>query len=273
MSCAEDKIPNQGLPSSMRSKKSTAPDTLGENSAKALPARLPLPRQVASAIRSRIISREWEPGDQIPSEDELAKLFAVSRATVREAVSLLSVQGYLVKKRGIGTFVAQAQAISGGLESLISITEWIERHGYQAGTSYIDMKTRVPTSNERTLFQAWDLEEVMEIHRVRTANGVPVLYCVDVMPKVFAPENSGQLDESLFQYLERKWGQVVIFAQTEIDVSQATRAMAHHLQVAQDTPLLRLRQAHFNQKSLPILWSQDHFVTDRFRFEVMRHRQ
>ncbi|WP_053960691.1 GntR family transcriptional regulator [Sulfobacillus thermosulfidooxidans] len=238
-----------------------------------LPARLPLPMQVASAIRSRIIRREWEPGDQIPPEDELAKLFAVSRATIREAVSLLSVQGYLIKRRGIGTFVAESQTISGGLESLISITEWIERHGYQAGTSYIDMISRTPTPKERELFKAWEMEEVMEIHRVRTANGVPVLYCIDVLPKEFAPESPQLLDESLFQYLERQWGQVVIFAQTEIDVAPATRTMAHYLQVAENTPLLRLRQAHSNQKSLPILWSQDHFVTDRFRFEVMRHRE
>ena len=249
----------------------------GENMAgigtQGIPSRLPLPRQVASAIRSRIINGHWEPGDQIPAEDELARQFGVSRATVREAVALLTVQGYLVKRRGIGTFVAQAQAISGGLESLISITQWIEAHGYQPGTSYVEMGSRSPTAQEAEELSFWHPEMVTEIHRVRTANGVPVLYCIDVLQVSLAPKTPDSLDESLFQYLERDWGQVVIFARTAIEVTQATPSMAHHLQIDPETPLLRLRQAHFNQQSLPILLSQDHFVTDRFHFNVLRHRQ
>ena len=235
--------------------------------------RLPLPRQVASIIRSDIINGHWETGDRIPSEDELARQFAVSRATVREAISWLTLQGYLVKKRGVGTFVAQASAISGGLESLISITQWIERHGYKAGTSFVDMRRREPTAKEQEVFSAWRLDSIVEIQRVRTANGIPVLYCIDVLPGQFAADNPEALDESLFQYLEGRWGQVVIFAKSEIDVAQATRQMAQHLQIAMGTPLLRLRQVHCNQQSTPVLWSQDHFITDRFHFEVMRHRE
>lgn len=235
--------------------------------------RLPLPRQVASALRSRIIAGQWEPGDQIPSEEELAKEFGVSRATIREAVSLLTVQGYLVKRRGVGTFVGQPGAISGGLESLISITQWIERHGFRAGTSHVEILRRAATLREQELFSAWKSTEVAEIHRVRTANGVPVLYCIDILPQAFAPAADQALDESLFQYLERQWGQVIIFARSEIQVTLAQASMARHLQLAAQTPLLRLHQAHYNQNSTLLLWSQDHFVTDRFRFEVMRHRQ
>jgi len=61
--------------------------------------RLPLPKQVAQTIRTRILSGEWEPGDQIPPEEELAHEFGVSRATIREAISELAVEGYLVKRR------------------------------------------------------------------------------------------------------------------------------------------------------------------------------
>ncbi len=255
------------------SKGSHGMETVSGIGGEGLPSRLPLPRQIASAIRSRIINGHWESGDQIPPEDELARQFGVSRATIREAVALLTVQGYLIKRRGIGTFVAQAQAISGGLESLISITQWIEQHGYKPGTSYVKMSSRPPSSQEADLLSFWHLESVAEIHRVRTANGVPVLYCIDVLPASLAPETAESLDESLFQYLERQWGQVVIFARTAIEVALATPAMAHHLQIDPDTPLLRLGQAHFNQQSRPILWSRDHFVTDRFHFDVLRHRQ
>lgn len=77
--------------------------------------RVPLPQQVAATIRQYIQSGQWESGIQVPSEDEIGRMFGVSRATVREAVSDLVSQGYLVKRRGIGTFVREKHAISSGL--------------------------------------------------------------------------------------------------------------------------------------------------------------
>lgn len=50
----------------------------------------------------------YEPGDQLPTEREISEIMGVSRATVREAIRLLSEQGILVVKRGRtgGTFVS-----------------------------------------------------------------------------------------------------------------------------------------------------------------------
>jgi DNA-binding FadR family transcriptional regulator len=51
----------------------------------------------------------YEPGDQLPSERDIAKLMGISRATVREAIRLLVEQGILTVKRGRsgGTFVSE----------------------------------------------------------------------------------------------------------------------------------------------------------------------
>jgi GntR family transcriptional regulator len=235
--------------------------------------RLPLPQQVAASIRERIQAGEWEPGDQIPAEDEVARLFGVSRATVREAVSELVVEGYLVKRRGIGTFVRAPREISGGLESLTSITELIESHGYRAGTRYLEVTRRHATKPERERFAAWKVEEVAEVRRVRTADDNPVLYCMDVFPAQFLPDNPDLLNHSLLRYLEEQWNQVVIFAQSNIEVVTATHTMASHLGIAVGSPLLCLHQAHYNQNSTLLLWSHDNFVPGTFRFDVIRHRQ
>ncbi|MCY0897947.1 MAG: GntR family transcriptional regulator [Firmicutes bacterium] len=234
--------------------------------------RMPLPHQVAGTMRQRIQSGEWEPGDQIPAEDDLARQFAVSRATIREAISQLTVEGYLVKRRGIGTFVRGPRAISGGLESLISITQLIEQQGYQPGTSYLSVTRRPASEREEERFRAWRTREVAELRRVRTADGTPVLYCVDIFPAQFLPDDSAKLSHSLFRYLEQECGQVVIFAQTEIEVTKADETMAAHLKIPAGSPLLCLNQAHYNQNSTLLLWSHDHFVPGTFRFDVIRHR-
>lgn len=65
-------------------------------------------RQLADKIRQDILGGDFKPGQQIPIEDELMNLFAMSRNTVRQAVKLLVDDGYLIKIRGNGTFVAES---------------------------------------------------------------------------------------------------------------------------------------------------------------------
>lgn len=61
--------------------------------------RLPIYLQVADRIREAIIAGRLAPGDALPTERELAESFAVSRASVREALRALQAQG-LVRATG-----------------------------------------------------------------------------------------------------------------------------------------------------------------------------
>jgi len=66
---------------------------------------LPLYHQVAGVLRQRITDAQYAVGDKLLSEDELAAEFSVSRATIRQAVGELVVEGLVVRKQGSGTFV------------------------------------------------------------------------------------------------------------------------------------------------------------------------
>ena len=63
--------------------------------------------KVADRIKQGIIKKEWLPGEKIPGELELSKLFSVSRVTMREAIASLCGLGVLAVRRGEGTFVAE----------------------------------------------------------------------------------------------------------------------------------------------------------------------
>ncbi len=232
----------------------------------------PLYIQVIAQIQEKISLGEWESGDKIPAENELAELLGVSRATLREAVSYLINKGTLQRRRGIGTFVGETSEIQGGLETLISVTQWISQHGYQAGTRHISISKRPPTKREQNVFNDLNLDAVGEIRRIRTADGKPVLYCIDIIPEAFMPKSVEEMGESLFTYLEHTFGQVVTMARSTIEVALPSEEISQQMDSPHGTPLLRLGQIHFNQDRIPVLLSQDHFVTDRFKFEVVRHR-
>ncbi len=228
--------------------------------------------EVVEQIKEKIASGEWAYGDRIPSESDLADLFHVSRATLREGISFLVNKGVLIRKRGIGTFVGQKEEFQGGIETLLSITQWISSHGYEPGTQHIHYFQRPGSVVEKDIFPERTGEAVAELHRVRTANGVPIIYCIDVIPKQYMPTNPDQFGESLMEYLENHWGQTVLLAHSAIEVVMATREIAERLGLTQGAPLLKLKQIHYNSVMEPILVSQDHFVPERFKFEIVRRR-
>ena len=68
---------------------------------------VPLYQQIAGLLRSKIESGEWQPGDKLPGEGELAEEHEVSRNTIRDAVRWLKNLGLLDTQSGRGTFVVK----------------------------------------------------------------------------------------------------------------------------------------------------------------------
>ncbi len=69
--------------------------------------------QIYGVIRRMIENGEWQPNSVIPSEEELSKLFGVSKTTIRHALSVLSLEGYVRRQQGKGTFVKSPLPDSG----------------------------------------------------------------------------------------------------------------------------------------------------------------
>ncbi|MEQ8701933.1 MAG: GntR family transcriptional regulator [Bauldia litoralis] len=66
---------------------------------------VPRYRQIEAILRDKIWTGELGPGDQVPTEDDLTRLFSVSRATVRQALQILENDGLIYREVGRGTFV------------------------------------------------------------------------------------------------------------------------------------------------------------------------
>ncbi len=86
-----------------------------------------------TVIKEHIIRRielhEWLAGDRVPSENDLATEFSVSRMTARRALAELAEEGILVRTQGLGSFVADARPRSSILE-IHSIDREIRDRGH-----------------------------------------------------------------------------------------------------------------------------------------------
>lgn len=67
--------------------------------------KVPISKQVSSAIKDSIIKGEYKIGDKLPAEKKLCELLGVSRSSLREALKELQAQGFVELKAGRGAFV------------------------------------------------------------------------------------------------------------------------------------------------------------------------
>ena len=74
--------------------------------AESAPSFSPLYQQIKSLLVTGLEAGQWQPGQPIPSETELAARFGVSQGTVRKAIDEMAAENLLVRRQGKGTFVA-----------------------------------------------------------------------------------------------------------------------------------------------------------------------
>jgi GntR family transcriptional regulator, N-acetylglucosamine utilization regulator len=104
--------------------------------------RSPLYEQVAAAILEDIRSGLLAPGMMLPKEIELAAQLGVSRQTVNQAMTSLAHRGLLIRRRGIGTFVAAAE-IEQPLNNLYSFIRSVTAQAHKPGNRMLGSRTTI----------------------------------------------------------------------------------------------------------------------------------
>ena len=135
---------------------------------------VPLYHQVKTSILRRIETGQWRPGDRLPSEDELADGFKVSKITVRQALRELAQLGHIRREQGRGTFVQRPPLVEGPRQ-LTSFSEEMRRQGVQASSAVLEQGI-VPGLGRRRVDARHRprTSPVFRLRRLRLADGDPM---------------------------------------------------------------------------------------------------
>jgi len=134
---------------------------------------VPLYVQLREELKEKIRKGEWKIGDQIPTETDLMRDYQVSRATVRAALESLSSEGYLVKKHGVGTFVARVKP-SLCFEPLISLSYALEVGGIESQNVVLASQRIEPDRGLRALMRWKGQDPCFHVRRLRLAENIPI---------------------------------------------------------------------------------------------------
>lgn len=228
--------------------------------------------QVIDRLKQDIEEGIYKEREKLPSEFDLAKHLGVSRATLREALRILEEENVIIRRHGVGTFVSAKPLFTSGIEQLNSVTNMIKQAGMKPGTIFLSSLTQGPTEEDIRRFTCSADDDIVVLERVRTANGDPVVYCVDKIPVNILPETFSHDEESMLNILEGEANRRITYAVAQIEPIGYHEKVSPILECEPETALLVLKQMHFDEMDEPILYSVNYFRADKFSFHVLRKR-
>ena len=210
------------------------------------------------------------PGARLGSERELAEHYGVSRATLRQVLAALDEAGLIrrVAGRGGGTFISHAK-VERDLTKVVGVPAYLARQGYAAGTRVVATMIAAADAPTRRALQLGEGDLVVDIRRLRLADGTP--FSLD-RARFPADRFPGMLEQplggSLYRLIEQEYGVVIGDAEEVIEVVNATDDEAALLAVDVGAPLVSITRTTFDASGTPFEFSHDLFRSDRMRITM-----
>jgi GntR family transcriptional regulator len=207
-----------------------------------------LTRQVFLVLRDRILNGQYEPGAVLPSEDELARMYSVSRVTIRAAMAILESERLIERQHGVGTFVAdhvKSSPLHAPVGDLIAHIADIAR---KTEVRLIELNyVKAPLFIQKIFSTSADAVFQRAV-RVRSLNKRPLLYITTYLPQHIAKDFTRQeLDGTSLSKLLARSG-IRLHSGTQVVSAQLSDpTVATLLNVAVGAPLIQVRRQHFDE--------------------------
>jgi GntR family transcriptional regulator len=213
----------------------------------------------------------FAPGSQLLPEIELMRQLGVSRTTLREALKRLEEQGFIIRRRGLGTFICERSIIR-NLSINFGITDMIREAGLEPGTLSVKTVMEEPSPE---VAKALDCEDkIIIIDRVRTANDRPVVISLDMFPTDLLKDRQVNVEKlksmSIYEYMILELGIRVVRGTAQVSPILASKENAEKLNVKRGTPLLCIVQLDYDSFDKPVLYTVEYHLPDAFVFQIER---
>jgi DNA-binding GntR family transcriptional regulator len=235
-----------------------------------MPSMLPKYAQLMQLIQEKIQQGAWGINQQLPNEDELARMFQMSRGTVRKAMSELQHQGIIRKEQGRGTFVNAPKPFLNGF-SLVEFGQYQHLQQRVPSTRTLIFE-RIPATN--LMAKRLDLplhHPVWHVVQLQLADHLPQVYEERFFDASFCPAlTAHELEQSSIHTLlvERYQIPLVRLAHT-IEVTTLPADKWEVFDVTQPINAFQVERLSFTQKHgriFPAVWYYALYRADDFQF-------
>lgn len=200
--------------------------------------RLPLYIQIASDLKFKINTGEWQVEDQIPTEFDLCAIYDVSRITIRKAIDQLVNEGLLYRKRAVGTFVQAKEAET--KETIVkSFTQEMNNLGRKVHTLKAEITTVKATAKIANFLNIKEGDLVLNLQRVFGTEELAFAFFDTYFTyESFFSTNSKDYYGSFYEYL-KTFDIVVDSIKEYVEAVEPNEHLVKALKISEHTPILK----------------------------------
>jgi len=234
---------------------------------------VPLYKEVRDQIVRSLVRSEWQPGDVLPSEKELAKRFSVAISTIRAAVGELVAANILVRKQGKGTFVAHHNNPT----QLYRFFNVVRNHGGKEPfmRKLLSMVKERADHEAIRVFGLTNARRGGDIYRIRirlSAHGPAFAIADVVLPVHLFPnlkeEHIPDGPQGLYAVYQEKYGVNIVRVVEELFAVGASARVARALSLDPGEPLLEVRRTGYTFNDVAVEQRTTWIHTSNYHYHV-----
>lgn len=230
---------------------------------------LPLYYQLRQLLVEKIQNGQWNPGDILPTEQQLQNEHDLSRTTVRQAIREIELEGLVTRYRGKGTFVSEPK-LTHSPEPHHSLAQYLIQQGKTPGWKVLSKEWRPPTEDIAARLQVARDLQVFHLRRLRLADKEPIGYHVTHVSPAFAEaiEEKSLSNGGSLNYLRRNSLLKNSRAIRTIEAVPANEEDSALLSVEVGAPMLLVQRLVVSAEGDPIEDLHAVYRGDRFQYQI-----
>lgn len=235
---------------------------------------IPLYHQIFLRLREDIRTGTYTTGAVLPGEQELSRLFDVSRITVKRAMNELAAAGLVTRHRGRGTVVSYNAAVPVVQGNFDTLMDALARLGIETEVQLIELVNEPSDEESASALEISAGDMVQRSVRLRHLAGTPFSYHLSVVPEAFAEkfDASGLMTDSVMALLERS-GVSLAEADQFISAQAADAEFARLLDVSPGAPLLSVTRVLRDANRTAVQYMHAVYRPDRFSYHIRMLRR
>jgi len=224
---------------------------------------VPLHAQAEEMLRAMAAEPRYQKGELLPDEVTLAQRFAISRNTLRAAITRLVLEGMLERRPGVGTRVRRGST-SSGLGAWLSFTREMAHKGIQVQTFALDASKVRVAQEAASALQVPLGRSLLRLDRLRGWEGIPCVHFRSYLHPRLGLEAGDDFSGPLYDLAAQRTRIRPDHSYLEIAAVAAEPWLAELLQVEAGSPLLVRKQIVYDKSGHPLEFAIDHIRSDRF---------
>jgi len=228
---------------------------------------IPLYVQIAEGLIAQIESGSLCPGEQLSPERELSEKLGVTRMTLRRALRVLEVQGLIIRKHGIGTYIAEPK-MERKMDIVVRFGSDMQQRGFTPQTKLISFEQIMAESSVAKDLILPISAPIYSILRLRSINHEPVMLESYMIPVQRFPglDQYDLENRSIYEVLEDEYGVPIDRARQSFEPVVATDFEAKIMNITIGDALMLEKRLSYDANNLPIEYGKDRYRGDRFKF-------